>query len=501
MSTSTLNNLPVCSDDRSWTGSLRPALEKLRALQLRDGSLYCTLRAFVPVPVFAFLSLQSGASTRAGMSVSFLEQVITVRHLLLALAIAALWNLWFALWTFHDRQTLRKELIAEFLRTFFGAAACGVSFLGLTLLGARYPAGTMHVGGVIGGLIALSWTLIIAFALVGMISPRVRRSRAALIVGSGPLSAVLRERIKGGYVRFHLYGCVDDQYVGCDAQSDKYLGGLDRLEALLKEHPIETVLIGLPIKSKYDQIQQVIQVCETVGVESHCMQDTFETCHARVQSHPAAPPHFTIWTTNTWKSRWILKRTIDFAGSLALLAILCPVMLIAATAIVVSSPGPLFFVQQRFGLHRKRFPMFKFRSMVADAEQLQPHLEALNEAPGPVFKLKKDPRVTRVGAFLRRTSIDELPQLFNVLRGEMSLVGPRPLPIRDVSLFEDNWLLRRFSVPPGLTCLWQINGRSHVSFDQWIKQDLEYIDHWSLALDMKILLLTVPAVLRGSGAM
>jgi lipopolysaccharide/colanic/teichoic acid biosynthesis glycosyltransferase len=144
--------------------------------------------------------------------------------------------------------------------------------------------------------------------------------------------------------------------------------------------------------------------------------------------------------------------------------------------------------------------MFKFRSMVADAERRQASLEGQNEAQGPVFKLRSDPRVTPVGRFLRRTSIDELPQLFNVLRGEMSLVGPRPLPIRDVSRFEKFWLLRRFSVRPGLTCLWQISGRSNTGFDSWVKQDLTYIDEWSLTLDFNILIRTVPAVLRGSGA-
>jgi lipopolysaccharide/colanic/teichoic acid biosynthesis glycosyltransferase len=176
-------------------------------------------------------------------------------------------------------------------------------------------------------------------------------------------------------------------------------------------------------------------------------------------------------------------------------------MIAAAIAVHLSSGGPILFVQTRYGRNRKRFPMFKFRSMVIDAEQRQAELETMNEAQGPVFKLKSDPRVTRVGTFLRRTSIDELPQLFNVLRGEMSLVGPRPLPLRDVSRFEESWLLRRFSVRPGITCLWQIKGRSETTFDQWIEQDLTYIDHWSLGLDLKILLMTIPAVLRGSGAM
>ncbi|MGH9562981.1 MAG: sugar transferase, partial [Terracidiphilus sp.] len=143
---------------------------------------------------------------------------------------------------------------------------------------------------------------------------------------------------------------------------------------------------------------------------------------------------------------------------------------------------------------------YKFRTMVENAEAAQAALEHMNENSGPVFKIFKDPRVTKVGAFLRRTSIDELPQLLNVLKGEMSLVGPRPLNLRDVGRFSEAWLMRRFSVKPGLTCLWQISGRSQVSFDRWIELDLEYIDHWSLEMDLKILARTIPVVLKGTGA-
>jgi exopolysaccharide biosynthesis polyprenyl glycosylphosphotransferase len=268
----------------------------------------------------------------------------------------------------------------------------------------------------------------------------------------------------------------------------------------LKTHPIEVVLIGLPIKSMYNEIQRVIEVCELVGVESHYMQDIFETSRAVVEQHSQEPRHFTVLSALQRDPKQHLKRLIDFVLATILLVLVSPLMVGAAIAVTLTSPGPILFVQQRYGRNRKRFPMFKFRSMVVDAESRQSALESKNEAGGPVFKLKSDPRVTSVGKFIRRTSIDELPQLFNVLRGEMSLVGPRPLPLRDVSRFEESWLLRRFSVRPGLTCLWQVNGRSNTSFDFWIKQDLEYIDKWSLALDFKILILTIPAVLRGSGA-
>jgi lipopolysaccharide/colanic/teichoic acid biosynthesis glycosyltransferase len=160
----------------------------------------------------------------------------------------------------------------------------------------------------------------------------------------------------------------------------------------------------------------------------------------------------------------------------------------------------VLFCQSRLGFNKRRFKICKFRTMVADAEQQIKTVEHLNEVSGPVFKMKNDPRMTTIGRFLRKTSIDELPQLWNVLRGDMSLVGPRPLPVRDYEGFNEDWQRRRFSVRPGITCLWQIAGRSSIPFEKWMQLDLQYIDQWSLRLDLEILLRTIPAVLRGSGA-
>jgi exopolysaccharide biosynthesis polyprenyl glycosylphosphotransferase len=196
----------------------------------------------------------------------------------------------------------------------------------------------------------------------------------------------------------------------------------------------------------------------------------------------------------------LVKRIIDFAVSLTLIVLLSPLFLVVAIFIKFTSPGPVFFVQKRLGLSKRRFSIYKFRTMVVDAEKKMHELEDLNEVSGPVFKMRKDPRITPVGRFLRKTSIDELPQLFNVLKGEMSLVGPRPLPVRDYEGFDQDWQRRRFSVVPGITCLWQVNGRSSVSFEQWMELDMQYIDQWSLWLDLKILARTIPAVLKGSGA-
>src|SRR3990170_8801609 len=191
---------------------------------------------------------------------------------------------------------------------------------------------------------------------------------------------------------------------------------------------------------------------------------------------------------------------MDIVLSLGLIIALTPVFLIVALLIKLTSPGTVFFVQKRLGLNKRMFDMYKFRTMAPDAEKKQAELEQLNEVKGAAFKIKNDPRITPMGKFLRKTSIDELPQLFNVLKGYMSLVGPRPLPVRDYEGFDQDWHRRRFSVRPGITCLWQVNGRSDISFDKWMELDMEYIDGWSLGLDLKILLKTIPAVFSRSGA-
>jgi lipopolysaccharide/colanic/teichoic acid biosynthesis glycosyltransferase len=183
-----------------------------------------------------------------------------------------------------------------------------------------------------------------------------------------------------------------------------------------------------------------------------------------------------------------------------LLILLAFVFAVVAILIKLTSQGPVFFSQTRVGLNKRQFKMYKFRTMVMNAEKMQNQLLARNEMSGPVFKMKDDPRVTPLGKFLRKSSLDELPQLWNVVKGDMSLVGPRAMSFRDYSLFDQDWQRRRFSVKPGITCLWQVNGRNSVPFEQWMELDMQYIDKWSLWLDFKILARTVPAVLRGTGA-
>ena len=327
--------------------------------------------------------------------------------------------------------------------------------------------------------------------------------RDLIIVGSGPRAASLYERIQQtDLASARVLGFVDSPngHPVPAAIRKQMLGTLDELEGILMKQPVDEVMIALPAKSCYDQIQSAIQTCERAGVEAKYLSDVFEVSLARPKFEGDDKTPVVSLKTVQDDYRIIVKRCIDIFGALAGLIFFGPLMLAIAAAVKLTSSGPALFTQERYGLNKRRFLMYKFRTMVTNAEELQTALESQNEAQGPVFKIRNDPRITPIGRFLRKTSLDELPQLVNVLRGEMSLVGPRPLPKRDVARFDDASLMRRFSVKPGLTCLWQINGRSDVDFGRWIALDLKYIDGWSLGLDLKILVRTVPAVLKGSGA-
>jgi len=257
----------------------------------------------------------------------------------------------------------------------------------------------------------------------------------------------------------------------------------------------------LPVRSFYEQISAMAMLCTEQGVTVRYPSDIFSMnlTQSKNDTFEGIPiiTHYT-GAMRGWQIH--LKRLMDVVISSLGLLLLSPLFLLTTFVIKATSPGPVFFIQERVGLNKRRFRLCKFRTMAADAEKRQAELEAFNEVSGPVFKIKDDPRITRVGRLLRKTSVDELPQLWNVLKGDMSLVGPRPLPVRDYKGFSEDWHRRRFSVRPGITCLWQVNGRSSIGFDQWMKLDMDYIDHWSLWLDLKILFQTIPAALRGSGA-
>jgi exopolysaccharide biosynthesis polyprenyl glycosylphosphotransferase len=330
-----------------------------------------------------------------------------------------------------------------------------------------------------------------------------RDPQLVVILGSGRRAGKAWRQLRTeDHYTAKLLGFVDDRplsEMGPDI-ADRYIGSLDDLSEILLRNVVDELLIAMPMKSCYEKVQTAIAIAEQVGVRIAFMHDMYPT----TLKHPALENQalFTDLVTvpEGYMTRQAVKRVIDVVGAFIGLALLSPVILLTAIAIKLTSKGPVFFVQQRYGYRRRLFSIYKFRSMVWNAPALMAQLESQNEADGPIFKIKRDPRITPLGRFLRASSLDELPQLWNVFLGNMSLVGPRPMSVRDVSLFSEATLMRRFTVKPGITGLWQVSGRSTATFDQWIKFDFHYIDAWSLALDLKILARTIGVVVKRTGA-
>lgn len=335
---------------------------------------------------------------------------------------------------------------------------------------------------------------------------RGRNLRFMLIVGINPRAARFVRKIDSrpdlGYRILGFSDTEDRTRLGIDMGSHPFATTLDALPDFLRTRVVDEVVICLPFQAFYQEASAIISLCEKQGIlVRYLLSDIFGVKMASMRTDSFDGESLvSMHTGNKKEMHTFAKHLIDFTSSLFLILLLSPVMIAAAVATRLSSPGPVFFVQKRLGFNKRIFRVYKFRTMIDGAEKLQDALEDRNEVDGAAFKIRNDPRITRVGRFLRKTSIDELPQLFNVLKGDMSLVGPRPLPIRDYNGFSEDWHRRRFSVRPGITCLWQISGRSDISFDRWMELDIEYIDRWSLSLDLKILAKTIPAVIKGSGA-
>jgi len=279
-----------------------------------------------------------------------------------------------------------------------------------------------------------------------------------------------------------------------------HLGTTAELQDILKRHAVDEIVVCPTDGVWATEVKSLLRFCQTTGLSWRLAPDCFgiPADRSAVDYVGDVATYAMAGGFGPRRLLWV-KRGIDILGSTIGLLLLAPLMLVIATAIVVTGGRPIFFRQVRVGVNGRLFSMFKFRSMVRNAEAIRAQLAEQNEQEGPVFKMKKDPRVTPVGRFLRRYSLDELPQLFNVLKGDMSLVGPRP-PIPSEVMQYDWWQRRRLSVRPGLTCTWQVSGRNAIDFDRWMEMDLAYIDGWNLALDMKIMAKTVREVMRGGGA-
>lgn len=331
-----------------------------------------------------------------------------------------------------------------------------------------------------------------------------------LVIGTRERSLdVIKAILEDPVSAYRIIGCLEtvenNARVGKEIfNSVRIIGTLDTFNTLLLEESVDEIIFALPLKEIKD-IHNYIYFAEEMGINIRIMPDfqiqkiKFYPKHATTQIDQfLGLPTLVVSSTPPNELGLLLKSIIDYASAGIALILLAPVFLIIAILIKLTSRGPVFFYQKRCGLNGRHFYVRKFRTMTEHAEKIRTSLEKKNEMDGPVFKIKDDPRVTGIGHFLRKSSLDELPQLINVLRGEMSLVGPRPPIPAEVEQYQ-LWQRRRLSMKPGITCIWQVSGRNEISFEKWMNMDLEYIDNWSLLLDFKLLLLTIKEVISGGG--
>jgi exopolysaccharide biosynthesis polyprenyl glycosylphosphotransferase len=359
--------------------------------------------------------------------------------------------------------------------------------------------------------VVLTFLTVVGLAGFGAISRTVIRAglhrneslqQRTLILGSGVVAGQVVEKLANNR-QFGLVpiGIVDDDVYNVGSPDLPWLGRFADLREIIEKQQAERVIIAFS-KASHEELLECIRACRDAGVAVDVVPRLFEFLDGvRALSQVGGLPLLSIGTPTLTTASLAAKRTLDFAGSLALLTVFSPLMLAAAVAIKLESPGPVFFRQPRAGRNGSSFMLIKFRSMYTDAEERKAdRAEMIEAGDGVMFKIRQDPRVTRVGRLLRRFSIDELPQLFNVLIGDMSLVGPRPLIFPEADALEERWHRRRLELRPGLTGPWQVYGRSQNPFQEMVRFDYQYVAGWSLARDIEILLATVPAVASGRGA-
>ncbi|MGB0466833.1 MAG: sugar transferase [Pontibacterium sp.] len=332
-----------------------------------------------------------------------------------------------------------------------------------------------------------------------------------MVIGTGPAAREYVDLIHLNHeMGFTFVGYLADQAAD-DMKPGEYLGRLDDFKEILQNSVIDEVVITLSIHEFDRALEQVINHASSHGILVRLpMTQLFGNMFGRnvwrlrgeMVSHSGGKASSDLVMSSGHEMGWayLTKRMFDFCAALILLILASPLMVAADLWIRLTSKGGALFVQDRYGYNGRVFKLYKFRTMIQNADELQESLRKHNERAGAAFKITDDPRVTKAGKFLRKTSIDELPQLFNVLKGDMSLVGPRPLPLADYERFQEVSHMRRLSVLPGITCTWQAGGRNDVSFDEWMQLDMDYIDNWRLSTDLRILLKTVPAVVLGRGA-
>ncbi|MEM9456836.1 MAG: sugar transferase [Myxococcota bacterium] len=414
-----------------------------------------------------------------------------------------LWPLWFL--------SMYFSASADFRQPYFRAAARYMRVVGFSIVLLITASFVFKIG-------FIARTFVLLFGVVHFVTLMMGRvllveifslfrsqsvdGHRVLVVGHGEQAVAFARSIKTGAPwNNKLIGHVEVPGENALPNARPTVGALREMDKILDSQPIDEVVFAVPDQAP-ETFEEALRYCEERGVDVLLTMPPDVPRAGKIEVAQMTGydlPMIGMRRTPTSEGRLLLKRLLDLFGSLVGLLLLSPLMIGTAIIIKVTDPGPIFFSQVRSGRNGRKFRMHKFRSMVVNAEALKAKLMAQNEMDGPVFKMKHDPRITRIGRFIRKTSIDELPQLFNVLLGEMSLVGPRPPLPSEVAKYKP-WQRRRLSVKPGITGPWQVSGRNEISFEQWMEMDLEYIDNWSLWLDIRIIMMTVPVVLMKKGA-
>lgn len=416
-------------------------------------------------------------------------------------AVAVFWAplLW---WYGSYRAERTDRALVEIARVFAVVALGGILLLAFTFVG--------RVLGVSRAFLALFLPLdFAALCLVRLVATSFRRHARkrgydrvyVVVAGTGKRARDHASRLEShsGW-GIEVVGFVSEQPIRLEAVAGKpVLGTLERLEEVLRSRVVDEVHFA-GSRRMLERLDSALRTCDETGVRSRVVLDLFGELRSHVfLERLDGVPLLTLSTTPHAEAALLLKRVFDVLVSFTALAVSSPILLVSALLVKTTSPGPIVFRQKRVGMNGRLFTLYKLRTMVRNAEELKESLQARNEMDGPVFKITDDPRVTGVGRWLRKLSIDELPQLYNVLRGDMSIVGPRPPVPGEVTRYE-RWQRRRLSMRPGITCIWQVSGRNRVDFRRWMEMDLQYIDNWSLLLDFRILLKTIPVVLTSRGA-
>lgn len=472
---------------------------------LRRRILRNSLRTFdIAIMLLAF-AISAGILNHASIHEfgRILAMRVKVTNFALLLMLISTWNisfLQFGLYRSRRIAAQKEELLDIVKSIFFASAVLGIAkwTFNIRLL----PMNGLPLFFLIATAVIISSRLLLR-AFLKRVRRHGRNLRYVLVAGTSEraieLAQKLESRLDLGY-RIAGFASDDMPQSRVFAESGySVVCGVKDIREFLRHHVVDEVMITLPEWSSFATIREIEGICDEQGVIVRRLAQAMESSWRQVHE---VEGEVLLRNGKDSLDSWdaAVKRCFDLVSATALLLLCSPILIAAAIAIKMTSGSPILFTQERVGLHKRIFRIYKFRTMVRDAEQRMVELEKQNEVSGPVFKIRKDPRITPVGAFLRKTSIDEMPQLLNVIKGDMSLVGPRPLPLRDYAGFSEDSHRRRLSVRPGITCSWQIEGRNSIPFDQWMRLDLQYIDKWSFWLDLRILLKTLPAVLKGSGA-